>query len=295
MFWGKTIAFLYQLYHFVVYELQEPKMQLENGMLIVSIDIDVGNKQIGLLNKGKNDANVNANISEYRVGEIEEQALLLFIDFFDDFEIPATFAVRGQLTEVDTTILKLLAKSKHDVGSHGYYHREFTNLSHKEAENELRMISEGMKKFGVTPKSFVFPSDSVAHLNLLENYGYKCYRGRGGFLNNGMYIEKRGKLYNVHPSFFLGEGARASKTLLLKKIIDISAEKKLPLHLWFHLWDFGETEDSISKTIRNFFWPLFKYAKKKVEKDTLTFETMLSAAKETEKSELLHAQEEAVL
>jgi len=252
-------------------------MHLENGILIISIDVDVGNRKLGLINKGKNDANVNRHISEYSIGKIEEQALPLFTDLFNDLEIPVTFAIRGQLTEVDGSLLKLLLKSsiKHDVGAHGYYHRQFKNLSHSEAENELKLISTGMKKFGIIPKSFVFPVNSIAHLDMLEKHGYECYRGYGDFMNDCMYIEKCGKLWNIHPSLYIDQH---TKFTFLKEILDISTAKKLPFHIWFHLWNFGETRNSIERNVNKLFLPLLKYAKKKEEMALLTFETMLSAA-----------------
>ena len=174
-------------------------MELEKGMLIISIDIDVGKKELGIINRGKNDANVNRYLDEYSVGVIEERALPLFVDLFSDFGVPATFAVRGQSIEVDYSVFKLLLDSsiKHDIGAHGYYHREFTNLSRNEAKNELNLISSGMKKFGIIPRSFVFPKGSVAHLDLLEKYGYLCYRGYGDFMSDCMHIEKQGQIINI--------------------------------------------------------------------------------------------------
>jgi peptidoglycan/xylan/chitin deacetylase (PgdA/CDA1 family) len=256
-------------------------MQLERAMFIISIDVDVGTRELGVLNRGKNDMNVNNRISESRVGEIEETAFHLFAETLNDCEIPVTFAIRGQLTEVNDSILELLLKSsvKHDIGAHGYYHRKFTNLSCNEAENELKMISLGMKKFGIVPRSFVFPKNRVAHLDLLEKYGYKCYRGYGGFTNDCMYIEKQGRLYDLHPSLYLDRGCFTFP----KKILDIAIEKKLPFHLWFHLWNFGGTNELIKRSIDNIVSPLLKYSKKKQKSGMLTFETMLSATEEVEK------------
>lgn len=276
-----SVSFLSQLYHFVAFRSNEAKMQLENGMLIISIDVDSGNKELGVINKGRNDVNVNRFVSEYAVGEIEELALPLFIDLFSYFEIPVTFAIRGQLTEVDDSNLELLLKSplRHDIGAHGYYHRPFKNLPRDEAEKELNMISGGMKKFGITPKSFVFPKNSVAHLDLLEKYGYKCYRSYGSFLYDCMYIEKRGQLYDVHPSLNLNQSINSA---FLKKILGIAVAKKLPFHIWFHLWKFGEKQESIQKYIDKVFFPLFRFAKKKEKESVLTFETMLSAAQKVD-------------
>lgn len=66
-----------------------------------------------------------------------------FVDFFNDLKIPVTFALRGQLLEVNTSIVDLLLESpiQHEIGSHGYYHRDFTKLSHSEAEYELRIFN----------------------------------------------------------------------------------------------------------------------------------------------------------
>jgi len=278
----REISFLSQLYHFLDFKLEKPKMRLENGMLIISVDVDVGSRELGVINKGKNDANVNRYISEHQVGEIEEMALPLFVEMFNDFEIPVTFAIRGQLTEVNDSILELLLKSsvKHDIGAHGYYHREFTNLSHNEAENELNMISAGMKKLGIIPRTFVFPVNSIAHLGLLIEYGYKCYRGRGGFMNDCMHIEKCDELYNIHPTLYVDPH---TKIAFLKKILDISITKKSPFHIWFHLWSFGREDRHIQKSINNIFVPLFSYAKRKEKSGILKFETMLSATEKVEK------------
>jgi hypothetical protein len=183
---NESISFLSQLYHFLAYSIKKPKMQLEKGMFIISVDVDVGSRELGVLNKGKNDENVVKGMSEYRVGEIDEVAFHLFLEAFNDFETPVTFAIRGQLVEVDNSILESLFKSsvEHDIGAHGYSHIEFTSLSRNEAENELNLISEGMNKFGIVPRSFVFPRGGLAHLDLLERYGYKCYRGVGDFMND---------------------------------------------------------------------------------------------------------------
>ena len=279
---NEYVSFFSQLYHFLAFSIKKPKMQLEKGMLIISIDVDVGSRELGVLNKGKNDENIVKHVSEYRVGEIDEVAFPLFFEAFNDFEIPVTFAIRGQLTEVNNSILDSLLKSsvEHDIGAHGYSHREFTNLSRNEAENELNLISEGMKKIGIIPRSFVFPRNSVAHLDLLERYGYRCYRSVGDFKNDCMYIEKQDRLYNVHPSLYLDQSI---SSMFLKKILDLAIAKKLPFHIWFHLWNFGETKGSIHRTINKVFYPLLDYAKKKEKSGLLDVETMLSSTEKVKK------------
>lgn len=266
-----------QLYHLAAFARSMPRIRLEHGVLILSVDIDVGSKLVAQKNEGLDDATVNDYMTELEIARREELALPILIQLFDDLEIPVTFAVRGQLTETDGSTIKLLGRShvKHDIGGHGYSHRTFTSLSSHEAENEIRMLSEGMKKTNIEPKSFVFPKNNIAHLSLLEKYGYKCFRGRGGFKYDGLYIEKRGRLYDVHPGFFLGW---SPYSLFLNKIIDISARRKLPFHIWFHAWDLGADRSEMKKKVVRVLLPLLNHARTKEREGTLCFETMASVA-----------------
>jgi len=275
--------FVSELGHFFTYPIRRPKMSLEKAMLIISTDIDVGSSKLGAINRGKNDKNVNVRFGEYQIGKVEELSIPLFVQAFSDFQIPVTLAVRGQLTEVDSQVLGILLASpvKHDVGAHGYYHRKFTRLTHDEAEDELRMISVGMKKCGLIPRTFIFPANCVAHLDLLEKYKYTSYRGYGSFVEDCMWIEKCGRLYNVHPSIYINQHTSLP---LLKKILDISIEKRLPFHIWFHFWNFGEDTKSVSKSLKNLFAPFFRHAREEQENGTLTIETMLSATQKVEKA-----------
>jgi peptidoglycan/xylan/chitin deacetylase (PgdA/CDA1 family) len=278
---SKYVSIFSQFYHWTAFASRKPKMRLENGVLITSIDIDVGSKEVGLINKGKNDVNVSDFHSEYDLGKIEEQAFPLFLDFFNSLEIPVTFALRGQSTEVSAPVPDSLleSNSKHDIGAHGYSHRIFTELSATEAESELKMTALGMKKRGIVPKSFVFPKNKVAHLSLLEKHGYKCYRSSGDFRTDSMHVEKHGQLYDIHPSFYIGQSINP---IFLRKILDLAVVRKLPFHVWFHLWNFGESPSLIQKGIKNVLFPLYSYAKKKEKMGILTFETMLSTTERVE-------------
>jgi len=123
----------------------------------------------------------------------------------------------------------------------------------------------------------VFPKNEVAHLSLLEKFGYKCYRGEGGIIRDGMFIKKKGQLYDVHPSFHLG---LTYNPIFLDKIIDIAASNKSPFHLWFHPRDVYETRGSTQKTIERVLLPLYKYAERKEKEGTLEFKTMRSIVEE---------------
>ena len=270
-------ALFSQLLHLATFPIVRPKLQFSKAMLIFSVDVDAGTEKLGKINAGKNDRNVHDYINECKIGELEEQGFPLLLDVFNSFKVPVTFAIRGQLTEIDTSFLPLLLKSplKHDIGSHGYTHRNFQDLSREEAEAELDMLSVGMNRYNIVPKSFIFPRNAVSHLELLEKFGYECYREVGNFLNDGMYIQRKGLLYDVHPSLYLTKNANLT---ILKEFLNIAIQKRVPLHLWFHLWNFGETNAHKEK-IASVLVPFLKYAKAKEEKKILQFDTMLSASR----------------
>jgi peptidoglycan/xylan/chitin deacetylase (PgdA/CDA1 family) len=198
------------------------------------------------------------------------------IAFYNYLEIPVTFAVRGQIVETESDMLTRLLDSpiKHDIAGHGYYHRTFSSISDIEAQNELRLLSIGFKKFNINPRSFVFPKNRVGHLSLLENHGFKCYRGEGGFLKDELSIKKQGHLYDIRPSFHTG---LTYNPIFLKKIVDISCNHKLPFHIWFHPRDVYETKGrSTERNIERVLLPIYRYAKKKEKCGALSFETMHS-------------------
>jgi peptidoglycan/xylan/chitin deacetylase (PgdA/CDA1 family) len=269
---------LSQFFHYVTFSFKKPLSEFDTASLIISIDVDVGSPEVGVKNGGCNDRNVNDFLSERAVGKIEEQIIPLLLQAFNGFEFPATFALRGQLTEVENSIINLILESSipQEIAAHGYTHKVFTALSEFEAEGELRMISTGMKKFGITPKSFVFPKNEVSHLQLLERYGYLSFREKGNLFRDGMYIKKCGNLFDVHPSFF----SEFYNSAISKKIINLAVKYRAPLHIWFHPWNLGHTPKAAAERIVKGLVPLIEHARKKKKQGVLKFETMYSIAQE---------------
>ena len=100
----------------------------------------------------------------------------------------------------------------------------------------------------------VFQSLSRFFLTIFKNNSSTLYLSvSGGY----------GQLYDIHPSLCLDQ---SMSSLFLKGILDVAVEKKLPLHAWFHAWEFGETKERVQRRIANVFLPLFKYGKKKEKK-----------------------------
>jgi peptidoglycan/xylan/chitin deacetylase (PgdA/CDA1 family) len=276
-------SFISQFLHYTTFSLKKPPLEFDTASLIISIDVDVGSPEVGVKNGGLNDCNVHHILTERDVGEIEEQVIPLLLRVFNELEFPATFALRGQLIDIENTICNQILESStpHEIASHGYSHKVFTALSELEAEEELDMLSMGMKKIGVSPKSFVFPRNQISHLQLLERYGYLSFRAQGSLFRDGMYVGKCGNLFDIHPSIFFD----FYSYVFYKKLINLAIKYSAPLHIWFHpsdvlFWNLGASQEVAAKRIAKGLFPLIEYAKKKKELGILKFQTMHSIAQE---------------
>jgi peptidoglycan/xylan/chitin deacetylase (PgdA/CDA1 family) len=74
---------------------------------------------------------------------------------------------------------KILASSvRHEIGLHSFSHIPFSQCSREVGVAELELGMKAAKRFGITPKSFVFPGDYIGHLDVLKRQGFKIYRGK---------------------------------------------------------------------------------------------------------------------
>jgi len=261
----------------ILYEMRRTKAELAKGTVLFSIDVDVGHEDVGIQNQSRNDTNVSSHMSERQIGKIEQMALPLILDSFDHYEIPVTLALRGQLFDVSpATVEALMSRSgEYDIGAHGYYHKSLTGLTHHEALHEFEMLREAMQSFNLEPKSFVFPKNAVAHLDLLRAFDYLCFRGPGGFPRNLMHVERTSGLWNVHPSLLVHS---RSHILTLIKVVDISVRRNLPGHLWFHSWNFGSNASEVKKHVGKVLCPLLAHIRALEDQGRITTSNMKGIA-----------------
>lgn len=108
------------------------------------------------------------------------------MDLFENYNIPATWAVVGKLVESGTDDLfhapdlfeyLLDSEVEHEIGLHSYAHEPYEELSPTEAQEDLQEGIDSLREWGYRPESFVFPQNKIAHLDFLHNEGFKNYRG----------------------------------------------------------------------------------------------------------------------
>lgn len=132
------------------------------------------------------------------------------IGLFDEFEIPATWAVvahllddnldaeddnhplspnwfrtyrkrRAQEPELwfgrDLIDRVINADVNHDLGCHSYSHVIFDDVPEEVASTELRLSQAVAQRYGEPFESFIFPRNAVGHRDLLDRHGFTSYRG----------------------------------------------------------------------------------------------------------------------
>lgn len=64
-----------------------------------------------------------------------------------------------------------------EIGYHSYSHPVFTDIPREMAEGEIAQAKEIEQRWGIRLRSFVFPQDKVAHVDLLAKHDFLIYRG----------------------------------------------------------------------------------------------------------------------
>ncbi|WP_135825946.1 polysaccharide deacetylase family protein [Halorussus ruber] len=142
--------------------------------------------------------------------ETARESWLRLLDMFDDFEVPATWAVVGHLlldscdgehaghpthdgwfdrdpgtwegrdeTWYGSKLIDAIeaADADHEVGSHTFSHVEMGHTTREVASAEIRECVELAEERGLSVDSVVFPRNYVGHRDVLAAYGVKSYRG----------------------------------------------------------------------------------------------------------------------
>lgn len=117
-------------------------------------------------------------------GKVSEKAIDSMLKLFETYNIPATWAIVGCLfTEYPSTIQRIFEKIvgsgvNHEIGYHSFLHINFSERSWGYAEAEIKEGLKLAKQLGVTFKSFVFPNNSIGHIDVLTENGFIIYRGQ---------------------------------------------------------------------------------------------------------------------
>lgn len=152
-------------------------------MLILAIfcglTLNVNSQQVFSTNK--NDAIYNGNRASNKVSLMinvywGSEYILEMLDVLKSFDVKTTFFVGGQWVEKQPNLLKSIFDAGHEIGNHGYFHRDHSKLNYDQNREEIGVCETMVNNFiGIKMNLFAPPSGSYGKttLEVAKTLGYK--------------------------------------------------------------------------------------------------------------------------
>ncbi|MCC5909850.1 MAG: polysaccharide deacetylase family protein [Clostridiaceae bacterium] len=98
------------------------------------------------------------------------------LENLNEKDIKITFFVTGRWAKAFPELLEAIVKEGHEIGSHGYQHLDYSQLSIEKNKEQIRKAEEViMEQIGIKPNLFAPPSGAYNQHTLIaaEELGYK--------------------------------------------------------------------------------------------------------------------------
>jgi len=102
-----------------------------------------------------------------------------FLDTFASRNVKATFFILGEVAQAFPQLIKEIADQGHEIGVHGFYHRQIFKLKPDQFKNDIgaakKLLEDisGKQVFGHRAPAFSINKDTQWALEVLEELGYK--------------------------------------------------------------------------------------------------------------------------
>jgi predicted deacetylase len=174
----------------------------------------------------------------------------------------------------------LSSPSGQEIACHGFSHLGFGRYCPKNvAMAELDACISAMARFGIKPKTFVFPGNEEGNFEALAEKGFLYFRSNPKWYAkiNLPVRRKDDGLWRVHVSSAISRGSRwtrGERLARLKLFVDIAEKTRLAAHFWLH------PSMSMSE-IEEILFPFLLYCANKRDRgvlDIFTLEKMVQAS-----------------
>ena len=188
-----------------------------------------------------------------------------------------------------------------EIGSHGFSHTVIGDpaCSAESFKSELELCQQLAESLEITLKSFVFPRNSVGHLDVLAKYGLIAYRGRNpasfarfskpsrillSILNrfrllsaSAVLPEYKNGLWNLPATYFYSPSTYRWRFMpfdvtgqIVKRQLERAVRQKTLVHLWFHSHNLPLDDDKSFKGLEAIFRDVAKLREKgKLDNSTM--------------------------
>lgn len=132
-----------------------------------------GGEKLGAIYRGNvNLKNVSLMFNVYE----NTDTVSKIVDILDKNNVKATFFVGGCWADDNQVMLEKIVKSGHELGNHGYFHKDHKKLSYEQNEQEISLTEKIVEALcSAKTKLFAPPSGSYSDVTLecAFNLGYK--------------------------------------------------------------------------------------------------------------------------
>lgn len=131
-------------------------------LLLFFISISIRNKseetffQDDVYYKGNKDTNTIAFVCNIDWGG---EHIPKMLEILKENDVKISFFPTGRWAEKNKQLLKNIDSQEHEIGNHGYLHKDYDKLSFEENKEQISKADESIKEaIGVSPKLFAPPS-----------------------------------------------------------------------------------------------------------------------------------------
>ena len=144
---------------------------------VLALTVNVGDTKVSAqsgkpLYSGKSATKVSLMVNVYWGTEYIQPML----DVFDRYNVKTTFFVGGSWVAANPEVLKTIHDAGHEIGNHGYYHKDHKKLDRAYNRKEIQSAHEAVKDvLGIDMNLFAPPSGSFGDtaLSVAEELGYR--------------------------------------------------------------------------------------------------------------------------
>ena len=90
------------------------------------------------------------------------------LNVLNTYNVKTTFFVGGQWVEKEPEILKEIAKNGHEIGNHGYFHRDHDKLSYTQNQEEIKVCHTLVKELTNIEMNLFAPPSGAFNKTTLE-------------------------------------------------------------------------------------------------------------------------------
>lgn len=176
---------------------------------------------------------VDFDVTRPERGDPNKIGTLELLRLSEAYHIPLTWAICGETAENDLRSYHSITDSKtpREIGIHTYSHLDSQAASPDAFREDLQRCLQVLN-LEARPRTFTFPWNREAHFEVLNEFGFRAFRGASRAV--GVPVQCGG-LWNVRPVYYVDQkSARASG--LMKEYISLCREYSAVCHFWTHPW-----------------------------------------------------------